>query len=260
MNLISTLISSSRLQIRHSMARPMFKFILFVAPVFYSIITYTLFFHSSMTNFAAYAFLGTGLLSLWDSICFSSAGDMERERWMGTLQTTYNTPTDFRMIVAGKVMGNTLLGVIPFIVSFAVIKAGFQAEVSIVHMIPFCVAFLISIVSFACVAYFFAVVFLLSRSAAILMNFLGAPIHILRGLAFPIALLPAWTRPFSYLLPPTWAAELLRMCIQGITEWKQYYILSGMLVVESFTFIAISSYLYTVVDRRIRTDASLMIS
>lgn len=247
-------------QIKYSFARPMYKFVLFLAPMFYSIITYTLFSHSGQENFASYAILGTGLLSLWDSICFSSASDIERERWAGTLQAIYNTPTRFKIIVIGKVVGNTFLGLIPFMVSFFVIRFGYGAKMYISSVPQFCAAFLISVLSFMGVAYFFSVIFTLSRSASILTNFLGAPIHILCGILFPVTMLPGWIRPISYTLPPTWAAELLRMCIDGIGDWKVFFLYCAVLTAETVIFATVSSFLFDLVDKKVRIDASITIN
>ena len=37
-------------------------------------------------------------------------------------------------------------------------------------------------------------------------NAMEYPVYILAGFLFPILLLPGWTTPLSYLLPPYWAA------------------------------------------------------
>ena len=259
-DLYNAISSTFILQIKHSFARPMFKFILLLAPIFYSVITYTLFSHSTQTNFAAYAVLGTGLLTLWDSICFSSAGDIERERWSGTLQAIYNTPTKFKVLVLGKILANTILGLIPFFISFLFIRFVYGAPIIIVLLPQFFIAFIISILSFIAVAYLFSAFFTLSRSASILMNFLGAPIHILCGIVFPISILPLWTRPLSYILPPTWSAELLRMCIDGFSNWSVFYTYCTILIFETVLYVSAASFLFNIVDKNIRINANITIS
>jgi len=39
--------------------------------------------------------------------------------------------------------------------------------------------------------------------------------YILAGFMFPVALLPGWTTPFSYILPPFWAAKALHAASSG---------------------------------------------
>jgi len=43
-----------------------------------------------------------------------------------------------------------------------------------------------------------------------MIPFLVLPVFLLSGVFVPVESLPAWLRPLSYLLPPTWAIEALR--------------------------------------------------
>ena len=52
--------------------------------------------------------------------------------------------------------------------------------------------------------------FILYRHANALSNLLEYPVWIATGLLFPIALLPGWVRPISWLLAPTWGIEAIR--------------------------------------------------
>lgn len=257
---LSVLYSTSKLQMKQSLARPTYKFCLAVQPIIYSIITYMMFKDSGQKNFAAFAILGTGILTLWSTICFSSAGDIERERYSGTLEAIYSTPTDFRTIILGKIIGNTLLGIAPFIISFVIIKFIFGAQVYINNIPTFLVSFLIALISFMGISILFATWFTLSRDARMLMNCIEYPVFILCGVLFPIEILPAWTRPFSYALSPTWAVKLLRMSIEGITDVKLFYSYMLILLIITICYFLSAYLLFNRIDKQTRIKASLGVS
>ena len=76
----SVLLSTMLLQMKQSFVRPMFRFCLIVSPILQTILLYEMFRNTGQEDFASYVILGAGLMSLWACICFSSAGDIERER------------------------------------------------------------------------------------------------------------------------------------------------------------------------------------
>lgn len=76
--------STMIVQMKQSFARPMFRFCLLANPMLNTILLYEMYKNSGEENFMAYVVLGAGLMGLWGCICFSSAGDINRERYSGT--------------------------------------------------------------------------------------------------------------------------------------------------------------------------------
>lgn len=259
-NNLETIYYALKLQMKQSFARTMYKYCLLVQPIIYSIITYMMFKNSGLDNFVSYIILGTGILSLWSSICFSTAGDIERERFMGTLQVIYCTPTNFKIIMIGKILGNTILGLVPFGISFAVVKLIFHEEIYIRDPIAFLISMLITIVSFIGISMIFSAFFTLSRSSRMLMNCIEYPIFILCGILFPIEMLPKWTVPLSYILSPTWAIRILRMSVDGIANKGIFYSYLGVLTILSVLYFILSYILFDVIDKKTRINASLGVS
>jgi ABC-2 type transport system permease protein len=60
-----------------------------------------------------------------------------------------------------------------------------------------------------------ASVFVRFRYANALTNLFGYPVWLLSGLLVPVALLPGWIRPLSWLLPPTWGVRAIRDSMLG---------------------------------------------
>lgn len=249
--------SSCYLQMKQSFSRPMFQFCILVYPVLFGWILYMMYQDSSQAELIGYVMIGTAIGSLWGSISFSSAGDIERERFMGTLEIIFNTPTKFIAIMVGKVIGNTVLGVCSMIVSFVFIMAAFKVPLIINNPLLFAISAAISIFSYIAIAMFMSACFTLSRNARALMNCMEYPVYILCGIVFPIEILPVWTRPLSYILSPTYTVKLLRMTMLGIENYNEYYILLGILfmITTIYSLLAISFYRF--IDKRTRVLATL---
>lgn len=259
-NSIETITSTFSLQMKQSFARPMYKFCLIIQPIIYTILTYMMFKNSGHENFISYVVLGTGILSLWSCICFSSAGDIERERFMGTLQVIYCTPTSFKLIMFGKILGNTLLGLVPFTISFGIVKVFFGGQVYISDPLKFVIGMLATILSFIGISLAFSAIFTLSRNSRMLMNCIEYPIYILCGVLFPIEILPRWILPLSYILSPTWAVRVLRAGVNGISDSKVFYNDMGILLILTAVYFIFSYILFDVIDKRARIKATLEVS
>lgn len=83
------------------------------------IFLYELYFNRDFQDFISYGVLGSCLMGIWSCICFSSIGDINRERHFGTLPFIYVAPGGFGIIIMGKILGNMILSIVTFAISFA---------------------------------------------------------------------------------------------------------------------------------------------
>jgi len=72
-----------------------------------------------------------------------------------------------------------------------------------------------AIVSLGSLGMLIATTFVLYRHANALGNLLEYPIWLIAGLLVPVATLPIWVRPLSWLLAPTWGMEAIRGAATG---------------------------------------------
>ena len=248
-----------KLQMKQSFARPMFRFCLLINPVVNTIFLYEMFLNSGEDNFMAYVVLGAGLMGLWCCICFSSAGDINRERFSGTLPLIYVAPEGFGTIIFGKICGNTLISLLSFGISYGTAFLLTGKSITIQYPVKFLFAFLTAVICFVivslCVAYFL----MLSRKTELYMNLLEIPFELLCGFVFPIEILPKWIQYISNLLAPTWAVRILKESIAKNNMEKEtvYYLILG---VEVLILVAIAVILYRWMDRSIRKKATLEVS
>lgn len=249
-----------KLQMKNSFVRPMFRFCLIANPIANTILIYEMFKNSGQDNFTTYVILGAGLMGLWTCICFSSAGDINRERYYGTLSLIFSAPASFRTIIFGKILGNTILSLGTLLLSFLTAKILHRAPVQVVNPGYVLLSLAAAVICFITVSTIIAYLLTLSRKTTLYMNCIEIPIILLCGFVFPVEILPAWVMPISYALSPTWAVKLIRMSIAGVTEPSQYWATLGILTGITLLYVLISSLLYQMIDRQVRIKATLEVS
>lgn len=250
-------VTSLRLQIRMMFHSNIVLFIIFVQPILYGTLMYLMFRQSGHPNFVGFIVLGTGMMNLWSAIIFSAAGQIDRERRMGTLEILNAVPTSFQTIIFGKIIGSVLVGLLSTVIGYLFIILIAGQGFHIAHPGLFVVNLLITIISYIAIAIILAAFFALSRQARDLANAAEFPIFIISGLLFPISLLPSWSRPFSYILTPTWAVQLLRMCLDGINDWSNYRTCCFWLIGLTTFYMMSSIIIYRRMVIRLRETGSL---
>jgi len=254
---LKVLWASAALQMRQSFGRSMFRFCMIFYPILWGFIMFMMYKEQDNSAFVSFVMLGTAISSLWGTISFSSAGDINRERYMGALEIIFNCPSKFIIIMFGKVLGNTVLGIISMVISFVFIIFAFQVDFIIKAPWLFILVSLISIVSFVAIAMMLSGLLTISRNTRALMNIMDYPILILCGVVFPIEMLPAWTRILSYALSPTYVLKLLRMCVFGIEDFSVFYMHLGGLAALTLLYTLFFLKFYKVIDVRARENATL---
>lgn len=257
MGLLNAVASTVVKQMKITFSRATFQFVVLIQPIVFVTISYMVYKDSGISNFANYVILGSGLSSMWSSVCFSSAGDIERERRMGTLMYITAVPVKFYSILWGQVIGNLILGLLGMSISYIFSVLVFNVHFVIAEPVWFVVSFIFTLLSFSSIALVVAGFFTLSRNARGLMNCLEMPIFLLCGLMFPIEILPQWTRPVSYILSPTWAVKSMNMSVSGITNYDEFYNTLLILIVLTVIYITCSYFLCRAIEKRTRIKASL---
>ena len=77
------------------------------------------------------------------------------------------------------------------------------------------------------------------------------------GFLFPVLLLPKWTNPVSYLLPPYWAAVALHGTSTGGAPLNETLFAWGMMLLFSLVDLLIASRLFKIMLYKARADATL---
>ena len=234
--MINIILSNLKNQLKLSFSRELFKYILFIQPLMYSFIMYMIYEHTSDKIFLEYAVLGTGFLSFWSTILFSSASDIDRERIFGTLPILFISPCNFFIIIFSKFIGNSILSIIPICISNFILLILRPLNFDL-NFPLFFLNFILGIFVLTLVATFFSLVFLLSKNSRLLMNSLEYPLYIISGIMFPIHILPSPIQIIANLFPLYWISQNIRSLLSGNLKSLKfipllYFIVAYLIIIK----------------------------
>ena len=206
---------------------------------------------------AIYVVVGSGMTGLWSGLLFISGNSINVERWSGTLETLVGLPTPLGVIVLGKNLANVLQSLSSMVVSYLLVGLFFGYNLSVAQPFLFVVSLAFTIVAFVSFALVIAPVFVMNPAVQSFQNSLEFPIYILCGFLFPIAMLPGWTIPISYILPPYWAARALHMTANGTATLPSLLLAWGLMLAFSLVYLLAARWLFERMITKARRDANL---
>lgn len=206
---------------------------------------------------AMFVVVGSGLTGLWSSLLFVSGGSINSERWSGTLEGLVAIPTPFEVVVFGKNLANVLQSLTSKVVGYFIAAFAFGYSLNIQQPFLFVVSLVLSVIAFISFGLTIAPVFVMNPGVKAWQNAMEFPVYVLCGFLFPIALLPGWTTPVSYLLPPYWAAVALHGTSTGGATLNQTLVAWGMMLLFSLVDLFIASRLFKLMLYKARADATL---
>ena len=206
---------------------------------------------------AMFVVVGSGLTGLWSSLLFISGNSINAERWSGTLESLVAIPTPFEVIVFGKNLANVVQSLLSMVLGYLVAAVAFGYSLSVQQPLFFAVSLVLAVIAFISFGLIIAPIFVMNPGVRAWQNALEFPIYVFCGFLFPIALLPGWTTPISYLLPPYWAAVALHGTSTGGASFNQTLFAWGMMLLFSLIDLFIASRLFKVMLYKARADATL---
>jgi ABC-2 type transport system permease protein len=242
---------------KNTLARSMVQIVLLLQPLSIATTTFMVYRGAKIDNFAAYVILGGGLAGVWSAITFSSAGDINRERNMGTLQPMLISPASIPLIFTAKITANALLSLLALAMSLVYSVIILNVEFQVTHGWAFALSLAAFLFGASAFALCLSSLFLLSRSTAIMQNFLEYPLLLLGGLAFPVWVLPSWAQSISAALPIRWGSEALRYAMSSNPLDSGFWLALGWTVVVGVTYYIAALLLFKRIEFRVRANASL---
>lgn len=208
---------------------------------------------------AIFVVVGSGMSGIWSSMVFISGNSINSERWSGTLEMLVAMPTPLWVVAVGRNLANVIQSLLSMIAAYTVASLFMGYALSVAHPFTFIISLLLTVASFISFGLIIAPIFLLNPAVQSFQNALEFPIYLMCGFLFPIALLPGWTNPISYLLTPYWAARALHESAHGEGDLGTILGSWAMLIVAIVIYTAISSRLFRKVLQRVREDGTLML-
>lgn len=251
-----TVLTVAEITLRHQMNDSFILFAILVQPVIIAILALFML-KDTGPDAAMYVVVGSGLTGLWSSLLFISGNSINAERWQGTLESLVGAPTPFEVIVFGKNLANVAQSLLSMMVAYLLAALIFGYQLHLDQPLLFLASILLSVFAFISFGLTIAPIFVMYREVQQWQNAMEYPVYILAGFLFPILLLPGWTTPLSYLLPPYWAAVALHGTSTANAPIEKTLFAWGMMLVFSLIDLFIASRLFRFMLYKVRVDATL---
>jgi ABC-2 type transport system permease protein len=254
---LKVIYSAFRLAMLHWIADPQWVIPNVIAPFVFTFVALTLFKEAS-GPFGLYAVLGGGMMGMWGNTLYSTGFAIEFEKWQGTLEEVLAAPSDLLHVIAGRSMSNALFGITNMVAILLIAALVFRIPLGISNPILFALSVFLTLLSVSALGLIFASAFVLTRSAQVFTNGLEFPIYVVSGSMFPIALLPFWVHPASYILGPSWGIEAIRKAAGQQTVSLAFWQDIGVMLLISIVYVVVAVFLFKKVEIKSRRDGTLV--
>ena len=241
----------------HWIADPQWVIPNVIAPFVFTFVALTLFKEAS-GSFGLYAVLGGGMMGMWGNTLYASGFAIDFERWQGTLEEVLAAPSNLLHVIAGRSISNALFGLTNMVAILLIAALVFSVPLGVANPVLFALSMVLTLLSVSALGLIFASSFVLTRSAQVFTNGLEFPIYVISGAMFPIALLPFWVHPASYILGPTWGIEAIRIAASmgnvSIIFWQDI----GIMLLITLVYVGIAAFLFKKVETKSRQEGTLV--
>jgi len=251
-----TVLTVAEVTLRHQMNDSFILFAILIQPLIIAVLAMFML-KDTAANAAMFVVVGSGLTGLWSSLLFISGNSINGERWQGTLESLVGAPTPFDVVVFGKNLANVVQSLLSMVVAYLLAALFFGYSLHLEQPLLFFLSLILSVFAFISFGLTIAPVFVMYREVQQWQNAMEYPVYILGGFLFPVLLLPGWTTPISYLLPPYWAAIALHGTSTANAPIEQTLFAWAMMVVFSIIDLFIASRLFKIMLYKARVDATL---
>jgi ABC-2 type transport system permease protein len=188
-------------------------------PIIFATIAFYLFQSGGRSGTLLYAALGAGMMGIWSTTLFGSGGMIQWHRWEGTLELGVAAPPPLVLVYLPFTISNSVVGGYALGATLVWGRILFGVPLHLAHPWLFVLAVPVAVFSLGLFGLLLSATFVLYRHANALSNLLEYPVWVASGLVFSVAVLPVWTRPISWILPPFWGVRAIRHAALGGDVW-----------------------------------------
>ena len=228
MSSLRFVIVSWKLQFKMIMRSPFDGFGNVLYPLFFATTAFLVFRAGTSPRTLIYASLGAAVMGMWSSVSTSAGSAMQRERWWGTLELLVAAPRHFSLIMFPATLGLATVGIYNLVATLLWGHFVFGIPLIVEHPLLFGLSVVGTVLAFGGLGLLFAVSFVRFRAAWVLGNFFEYPVWLICGFLVPLALLPEWVRPFSWVLAPTWGMNAIRESALGGSHLPDLLVCLGL--------------------------------
>jgi ABC-2 type transport system permease protein len=225
-------------------------------PIIFATIAFYMFKAGNQPGTLLYAALGAGMMGIWSSTLFGSGGALQWNRWQGTLELLVAAPPPFVVVLLPLTLATSITGIYSLLATLFWGRIFFGVPLHLAHPVTFLVAVPSAIVALGLMGLLMASSFILYRHANALSNLLEYPVWVATGLLFPLALLPGWVTPLSWLLAPRWGIDAIRHAAIGGSSWFPI----AMCAATGLGYLLLAAVFLQIFERAARARATLALT
>jgi ABC-2 type transport system permease protein len=226
------------LQLKMIMRSPFDGFGNVIYPLFFATVAFFVFRAGGGPRTLLYASLGSAVMGMWSSVSTSSGTAMQRERWWGTLELVVSAPRHFSLVLLPATLGLATVGIYNMVATLLWGRLLFGIDLSIQHPLLFALSVIAAVLAFGGLGFLFAVSFVRYRFLV------------------PLALLPSWVPPISWVFAPTWGMNAIRESALGGTPLPDLLACLGL----GSAYVAVGILVTDRVLRAARVSGSLSLT
>ena len=203
------------------------------------------------------AALASGVMGIWSTTTAQGAGALQTQRRLGILELLVVSPTPFWAVVLPISVAISAIGVYSLAVGLVYVRVFYGVAITVHQWAAFALAIPAAIGAIGSLGFLFASALVRYRSAFMLGNLFEWPVWMISGLLIPVAVLPGWLQPVSWLFAPTWGMRALRHATLGTgSAWLDM----AMCVALSVAYVVTGSFCLRFFLRSARARATLALT
>jgi ABC-2 type transport system permease protein len=227
-----------------------------VQPLVFATVAFYMYRSGDRAGTLLYAALGAGMMGVWSTTLFGSGGMIQWQRWQGTLELGVAAPPPMALLYLPFSLANAFTGMYALAATLVWGRVVFGVPLHFAHPWLFVLALPATVIALGLMGLVLASTFILYRYANALANLLEYPVWIASGLVFSTSLLPEWTRPISWALPPYWGILALRHAALGGDVWVPL----AMVLALGFASVGIATFTFRWFEHVARARATLSLT
>ncbi len=210
------------------------------------------------SDVAAYYVLGAVISSLTFGSFWGAAFSFRREQLQGTLEPLWLVPTRPHSLVAGYAVASFVVSLVAAAMLFGLSVLAFgSAQAHLLTAARALPALVPAAMAMIGIAYLVSSAVLLIRDPNTFVDVGSFALQACSGVNFPVVMLPAAIAGVAYLLPTTYALDLLRVAGLGTRALLPPAIEVAALIAITAALVPFGAWIFSRTERRIRRTGSL---
>lgn len=181
--------------------------------------------------------LGGAVMGVWSASSVAASSALQRERRLGTLELLVAAPESLTLILLSITLATSTVGLYCIVATLVWARVAFGVPVPVEDPALFITGIVVIVLTVGALGFLMAVAFVRSRRAWALGAMTECPIWLACGFLVPLSDLPAWVRPISWALGPTWGMRAIRSGAFGGHDWGSAIVCLAL----TLTYVAVGA-------------------